>query len=144
MSASGRTFPDLGHKLLLVKPLGLQKIDSTDSVLGTLADVSAGKGLTTTYTALIQKAFQPKWWNSKKSVTVNGKTYSMMEANFALFWGLAVMYYEATLASDASPMDQYLQSRVFSNRSLRSRHWHALAAVGQSFASGPGREPAGG
>ena len=100
--------------MLLVKPLGLQKIDSTDSVLGTLADVSAGKGLTTTYTALIQKAFQPKWWNSKKSVTVNGKTYSMMEANFALFWGLAVMYYEATLASDASPMDQYLQSRVFS------------------------------
>jgi cytochrome c peroxidase len=114
MSASGRSFPDLGHKLLLVKPLGLQKIDSTDSVLGTLADVSAGKGLTTTYTALIQKAFQPKWWNSKKGVTVNGKSYSMMEANFALFWGLAVMYYEATQVSDASPMDQYLQTRVFS------------------------------
>ncbi len=66
MSASGRTFPDLGHKLLLVKPLGLQKVDSTDSVLGSLADVSAGKGLTTTYTAMIQKAFQPKWWNSNK------------------------------------------------------------------------------
>src|SRR6476469_4265378 len=114
MSASGRTFPDLGHKLLLVKPLGLQKVDSTDSVLGSLADVSAGKGLTTTYTALIQKAFQPKWWNSKKGVTVNGKSYSMMEANFALFWGLAVMYYEATQVSDASPMDQYLQTRVFS------------------------------
>jgi cytochrome c peroxidase len=114
MSANGRTFPDVGHKLLLVKPLGLQKVDSTDSVLGSLADVSAGKGLTTTYTALIQKAFQPKWWNSKKGVTVNGKSYSMMEANFALFWGLAVMYYEATLVSDASPMDQYLQTRVFS------------------------------
>jgi len=57
MSASGRTFPDLGHKLLLLKPLGLQKVDSTDSVLGSLADVSAGKGLNTTYTALIQKAF---------------------------------------------------------------------------------------
>jgi cytochrome c peroxidase len=114
MSANGRTFLDLGHKLLLVKPLGLQKVDSTDSVLGSLADVSAGKGLTTTYTALIQKAFQPKWWNSKKSVTINGKSYSMMEANFALFWGLAVMYYEATQVSDASPMDQYLQTRVFS------------------------------
>jgi cytochrome c peroxidase len=114
MSANGRTFPDLGHKLLLVKPLGLQKVDSTDSVLGSVADVSAGKGLTTTYTALIQKAFQPKWWNSKKGVTVNGKSYSMMEANFALFWGLSVMFYEATLVSDASPMDQYLQTRVFS------------------------------
>jgi len=107
MSANGRTFPDVGHKLLLVKPLGLQKVDSTDSVLGSLADVSAGKGLTTTYTALIQKAFQPKWWNSKKSVIANnGKSYSMMEANFSLFWGLAIMYYEATQVSDATPMDQ--------------------------------------
>lgn len=114
MSASGRTFPDLGHKLLVVKPLGLQKVDSTDSVLGSLADASAGKGLTTTYTALIQKAFQPKWWNSKKGVTLNGKSYSMMEANFSLFWGLSIMFYEATLVSDASPMDQYLQTRVFS------------------------------
>jgi cytochrome c peroxidase len=114
MSASGRSFPDVGHKLLLLKPLGLQKVDSTDSVLGSMADVSAGKGLTTTYTAMIQKAFQPKWWNSKKGVTINGKSYSMMEANFSLFWGLAIMFYEATLVSDASPMDQYLQSRVFS------------------------------
>ncbi|HEX2329613.1 MAG TPA: cytochrome c peroxidase [Candidatus Angelobacter sp.] len=114
MSASGRTFPDLGHKLLLLKPLGLQKVDSTDSVLGTLADTSAGKGLTTTYTALIQKAFQPKWWNSKKGVTVNGKSYSMMEANFSLFWGISVMFYEATLVADSSPMDQYLLTRVFS------------------------------
>ena len=114
MSASGRSFPDVGHKLLSLKPLGLQKVDSTDSVLGSMADVSAGKGLTTTYTAMIQKAFQPKWWNSKKGVTVNGKSYSMMEANFSLFWGLAIMFYEATLVSDASPMDQYLQTRVFS------------------------------
>ena len=114
MSANGRSFPDVGHKLLLLKPLGLQKVDSTDSVLGSMADVSAGKGLTTTYTAMIQKAFQPKWWNSKKGVTVNGKSYSMMEANFSLFWGLSVMFYEATLVSDASPMDQYLQTRVFS------------------------------
>ena len=113
MSASGRTFPDLGHKMLLVKPLGLQKVDSTDSVLGSLADNSTGKGLTTTYTALIQKAFQPKWWNSKKGVTVNGKSYSMMEANFSVFWGLSVMLYEATLVADSSPMDQYLFSRVF-------------------------------
>ncbi len=114
MSANGRSFPDVGHKLLLLKPLGLQKVDSTDSVLGSMADVSAGKGLTTTYTAMIQKAFQPKWWNSKKGVTVNGKSYSMMEANFSLFWGLSIMFYEATLVSDASPMDQYLQTRVFS------------------------------
>jgi cytochrome c peroxidase len=114
MSAAGRTFPDLGHKLLLVKPLGLQKVDPTDSVLGSLADTATGSGLTTTYSALIQQAFKPKWWNSTKTVKVNGKAYSMKEANFSLYWGLAIMFYEATLVSDESPMDQYLLTRVFS------------------------------
>jgi cytochrome c peroxidase len=110
MSASGRTFPDLGHKMMLVKPLGLQQVSPTDSVLGSLADTSAGKGLRTTYAAMIQAAFQPKWWNAKKGVTVNGKSYTMMEANFSLFWGLSIMMYEATLVANDSPLDQYLDS----------------------------------
>jgi cytochrome c peroxidase len=114
MSANNRSFPDLGHKLLLVKPLALQKVDPTDSVLGSLADTATGKGLTVTYSSLIQSAFQSKWWNSKKGVTVNGKSYTMMEANMSLFWGLAIMAYESTLVSDDSPMDQYLLSRQFS------------------------------
>jgi cytochrome c peroxidase len=116
MSAAGRTFPDLGHKLLALKPLGRQKVDPTDSVLGSLADRSTGKGLTVSYASLIQKAFQPRWWNYKKSVVVSGKSYSMTEANFSLFWGLAIMLYEATLTADNSPMDQYLLSRVFSTQ----------------------------
>ena len=111
MSAAGRTFPDLGHKLLALKPLGLQKVDPTDSVLGSLADTTTGKGLTTTYTALIQKAFQPKWWNYSKRMPVG--TYNMMEDNFSLFWGLSIMLYEATLVADNSPMDQYLLTRTF-------------------------------
>jgi cytochrome c peroxidase len=106
MSAAGRTFPDVGQKLLAVKPLNGQKVSPTDSVLGPLADVATG--LTTTYTSLVQQAFQPKWWNSNKSVSVNGKSYPMMAANFSLFWGLSIMLYEATLISDNSPMDQYL------------------------------------
>lgn len=108
MSAAGRTFPDLGHKMLLAKPLGLQQVSPTDSVLGAIADTSAGKGLKTSYKTLIQTAFQPKWWNSIKTVTVNGKSYTMLEANFSLFWGLAIMLYESTLVSDDSPIDQYL------------------------------------
>ena len=32
---------------------------------------------------------------------------------FAVFWGIAIMLYEATLVSDESPMDQYLASRTF-------------------------------
>jgi len=112
MSAAGRTFADLGHKLLALKPLGLQKVDPTDSVLGSLADTTTGKGLNTTYTALIQKAFQPQWWNYSKKMPVG--SYTMMEDNFSLFWGLSIMLYEATLVADNSPMDQYLLTRVFS------------------------------
>jgi cytochrome c peroxidase len=112
MSAAGRTFPDLGHKLLLARPLGLQGVDPTDSVLGRLADTTRDQGLNVTYASLIQKAFQPKWWNSKKTISLNGKSYTMMEANFSLFWGLSIMLYEATLVSDNTPMDQYLATRV--------------------------------
>ncbi len=112
MSAAGRTFADLGRKLLNAKPLALQRVNPGDSVLGALADTATGKGLKiATYSAMIQAAFQPKWWNYTKKMPAGG--YSMMEANFSLYWGLAIMLYEATLVSDASPMDQYLLTRVF-------------------------------
>jgi len=111
MSAAGRTFPDIGRKVLSAKPLALQKVDPGDSVLGPLADVAPNKGLKTTYTAMIQKAFQPKWWDYTKKMPFG--TYTMMEANFSLYWGLAIMLYEATLVADNSPMDQYLLTRVF-------------------------------
>ena len=114
MSAAGRTFPDLGHKLLGLKPLGLQKVDPTDSVLGSIADPN--KGLTTTYQSMIQAAFKPKWWNTTKAIKVNGKSYTMAEANLSLFWGLSIMLYEATLASDDSPMDRYLLTRPLGNQ----------------------------
>jgi hypothetical protein len=35
----------------------------------------------------------------------------LMQANFSMFWGLAIMMYEATLVSDGSPMDQYAATR---------------------------------
>jgi cytochrome c peroxidase len=110
MSAAGRSFPDIGKKLLLRKPLGLQKVSPADSVLGSLA--TSTTGLNVTYQAMIQQAFQPKWWNSSKGVTISGRSYKMMEANFSLFWGLAIMLYEATLISDDSPMDRYLAART--------------------------------
>lgn len=113
MSAAGRTFPDLGRKLLTSKPLALQAVDPSDSVLGELADVGTGKGLNVSYKILIEKAFQPTWWKATKKVMLNGKPYSMEEANFSLYWGLSIMLYEATLVSDDTPMDRYLASRIF-------------------------------
>jgi cytochrome c peroxidase len=109
MSAAGRTWPELGKKLMAARPLDLQKVDATDSVLGGYA--AATTGLTTTYKAMIQAAFKPKWWNSTKTVRVNGKSYTMMEANTSLFWGLSLMLYQATLVADDTPMDRYLAAR---------------------------------
>jgi cytochrome c peroxidase len=111
MSAAGRTFQDLGVKLLASKPLAAQFVSPSDSVLGPL--VTPGVlGLNTTYAALIQKAFQPKWWNSTKLVKSGTKSYTLMQTNFSLYWGLSIMLYEATLVSDASPMDRYAASRL--------------------------------
>ncbi len=39
---------------------------------------------------------------------VHRLTFTQMEANFSLFWGLAIQLYEATLVSDQTPFDQYL------------------------------------
>jgi cytochrome c peroxidase len=111
MSSSGRTFPDIGVKMLGAKPLGLQTVDPTDSVLGPLVTPGV-KGLNTTYLALIQKAFYPTWWNSSALIKMpNKNSYTLPQANFSLFWGLAIMMYEATLVSDNSPMDQYVATR---------------------------------
>lgn len=110
MSAAGRTFPEVGKKLLALKALGLQAVSTTDGVLGGIA--AKGTGLSRTYTQLIQKAFQPAWWNSASTVTINGKAYTLTQANFSLFWGLSIMLYEATLVADQTPLDQYLATRA--------------------------------
>ena len=113
MAAAGRTFPHLGKKLLLRKPLGLQAVHPNDSVLGVLADTTFGaKGLRVSYAALIQQAFKPKWWNSTKTVSIGGQNFTMMQANFPLYWGLALMLYESTLVSDDTPIDRYLATRT--------------------------------
>jgi cytochrome c peroxidase len=109
MSAIGRKFPDVGRKLTRLKPLGLQKVDPNDSVLGAYADPAAG--LTTTYSTMIKAAFKPKWWNSTRSVLIGTTSYTMIEANFSMFWGLSIMMYEATLVADDTPFDRYATYR---------------------------------
>jgi cytochrome c peroxidase len=113
MTAVGRTFPDLGKKMLARKPLGLQTVHVADSVLGPLVDTTLGaKGLKVTYASLIQKAFKTKWWNATKNVRIGDKSYTMMQANFSLYWGLSLMLYQATLVSDDTPIDRYLATRI--------------------------------
>jgi cytochrome c peroxidase len=104
MACAGRTFPDLARKLRGLKPLGLQAVDATDSVLGPLRDPS-GKGLSTTYAQMIKNAFPARLWDSTQ--TIDG--LKLMESNFSLFWGLAIQLYEATLVSDDTRFDQFME-----------------------------------
>ncbi len=115
MSSAGRTFADIGHKMLASRPLLYQQVSATDSVLGPYRN-AIGFGLNTTYTALIQKAFAPEYWavptkvyqaSSISKELPLGDTHTQMEANFSLFWGLAIQMYEATLISDDSRFDRY-------------------------------------
>jgi cytochrome c peroxidase len=130
MSADDRNFHQVGKKLLARVPLGKQMIDPTDSVLGTLSN-APGKGLKTTYSALIQQAFLPEWWQFSRHIctAADGSTvtnvdpaafescpsgtedYSQMEYNFSLFWGVAIQMYESTLIADQTPFDKYMEQQ---------------------------------
>ena len=141
MSASNRTFRDIGRKLLFLAstksaasrtPLAKQKVDPTDSVLGKTS-LGSAPGLKKSYADMIRAAFQPKWWQSNKLICVPNSgsgtettvatmkacpagttAYFQMEYNFSLFWGIAIQMYESTLVADQTPLDQYLsQQKTF-------------------------------
>ncbi len=152
-SASGRIFPDVGQKfgsrkklpretgkkLRRLRPLAKQLVATNDSVLGTLSRGSK-PGLTTSYTAMIKKAFKPVWWRSNRLINVapdgtitfinrgasqqadadgvvdpaqlTNTQFSLIDYNFSLFMGLAIQMYESTLVSDNSPFDQYMEGNT--------------------------------
>jgi len=140
MSADGRPFPEVGRNLTLEigrrhratarrlrgqVPLAGQLVHPDDSVLGPFSRWPR-RGLTVDYEHLIRRAFQPRWWASNKLIRVDDKgvttivtrpdgnprtdEYTLIEYNFALFFGLAVQAYEATLVSDDTPFDRFLQT----------------------------------
>jgi cytochrome c peroxidase len=118
MSCSGRSFADLGRKLLLTIPLIRQNVDPADSVLGPYAS-PWGKGLKLqhVYGSLIRQAFDPKYWSAAgRFRIVDGQLqadpqgYTQIESNFSMFWGLAIMLYEETLISDQSRFDSWYES----------------------------------
>ncbi|WP_437738856.1 cytochrome-c peroxidase [Sorangium sp. So ce1335] len=104
MSCEGRTFPDIGWKLLRLRPLARQGVDPTDSVLGELRHRS-GQGLAPSYRELIEAAFQEAYWRSDERVADR----PLIEANFSLFWGIAIQLYEATLVSDDTRFDRFAE-----------------------------------
>jgi cytochrome c peroxidase len=120
MSYQGRISTQAGRKLLLLTPLGRQRVAADDSVLGGLANPS-GNGLRASYESLIQAAFRPEYWNSPMTFDSEGAVmpnessawgnhlFRQMEVNFGLFWGLALQAYQSTLVSDETRYDRFAQ-----------------------------------
>lgn len=112
-SCAGRTNADLGRKLRTRAPLAFQRVHKDDSVLGPYRN-SRGNGLKTNYQALIQKAFDQKYWAGGGKFDANGEPltgkrgYTQLEVNSPLFFGIAVQLYEATLVSDQTPFDDFM------------------------------------
>lgn len=114
MSCRQRTWPDIGRKLLLRQPLQHQKVHYDDSVFSPLGLTTSTPGnlrvgLNTTYKTLITQAFNAKYWSYSRIGPFGGPPsqtpYDQVEANFAMFFGLAIQLYESTLVSDQAPID---------------------------------------
>lgn len=156
MSCGGRTFSKLGAKLLSLEPLAQQTVHPTDSHLGSLAQ--EGGGIATNYAEMIQQAFHDRWWNSDKvirfdsdgnpivsetGVPLSTNEFTVMEANFSLFWGLAIQMYEAELISNDTPFDRgelsnsaQLGFNVFEGNG-RCDHCHDTALFTPAIYNGP-------
>ena len=113
MGCDKRSWPEIGRKLLLRQPLQNQQVHAQDSVLGPFSRSSGGNlqpGLNTTYKNLVTQAFNPQYWAYSGTgpfgiPASGGVAYNQMEANFSLFFGLAIQLYESTLVSDQAPFD---------------------------------------
>jgi cytochrome c peroxidase len=117
MSCAGRTFSDLGRRLLSARALAGQAVHPEDSLFSRTVGLinTTGPGLNTTYADLVRKAFQPKYWRSdiRTTITSTGAVqsdpangFNQMEHNFSFFWGLAIQEYEAILISNQSKFDR--------------------------------------
>jgi cytochrome c peroxidase len=115
MMCTGRRFNgagSLGTKLLARTALQFQRVDPTDSVLGSLSN-SPNNGLRCgsspcTYPQLIQAAFGTSLSN-------------LTELQFSRFWGQAVQAYEATLIPDQTPLDRFLAGQQTALTSQQQR-----------------------
>lgn len=112
MACRNRVWPSIGRKLLLRQPLADQKVHYQDSVLGPYSLSTQGNlqnGLNTTYKALVTQAFNPKFWSYSRigsfGAPAGEMPYNQMEANFSMFFGIALQLYQATLVSDQAPID---------------------------------------
>ncbi|MBL8814335.1 MAG: hypothetical protein JNM43_29475 [Planctomycetaceae bacterium] len=117
MSWFGRQYHHVARKILNRRPLQFQAISQNDSHLQPWL---VNGQLDTTYRQLIQKAFKPEWWcggrvprvEEHDALTGMELELDQVEANFSLFWGIALMYYQNELISNTSEFDRLMSLRL--------------------------------
>lgn len=147
MSFGGRSFADVGRKILKAKPLARQTIDPADSVLGGV--------VLTTYEKLVQDAFDPTWWNNsdwrvdistgspvlvQSSSPSAGKLFTVMEYNFSLYVGMAIQEYEKLLIADDSPFDRFMDGDLGALNDSQQRGLQVFLGQGKCIACHGGAE----
>lgn len=139
MSFRGRFWAKIGKKLLQegVVPLANQLVHTNDSILGGCSnqrDQTGRPGINESYVELIMEAFEDELWSNTnqhlewmpdptdgfdgvKLVVVDGPAdptntshFTQMEANMALFFGLAVQAFTQILIPDDTPFDRFLDA----------------------------------
>lgn len=129
MQFAGRAFAHIGRKLANATPLADQTVACDDSLLFSLANCGEngnGRGLTESYASMIRDVFDERFWGDGNGgdvcLTVDDSQsppalsqvtctqprtddFTLLEYNFALFFGLAVQAYEATLFTDNTIVD---------------------------------------
>lgn len=127
MSCNGRKFPDVGRKLLSRRALERQEVHAEDSVLAKYR-AADGIGLKQTYAQLVKKAFNAKYWSAKApkggkapfgKPGYSDEAYTQMEANFSMFFGLAMQEYFNTLIADQAPIDSKRVQICFDGTSIQ-------------------------
>lgn len=126
-SGGGRPHRELGKKLAAAYPLAGQLIDCNDSLLGTLTDCSSlgkNRGLSGDYGTMVRAIFDQRFWgdgadgdvcldgdgdllgtSANACHDVPGTSYTMMEWNFSMFFGLAIQSYVALLNTGGTIVD---------------------------------------
>src|SRR5207237_1247353 len=72
----------------------------------------------------------PEWW-SGGAVTISGATFTQMEANFSLFWGLAIQLFESTLVANDSRVDRFLEGDTTALSGLEQQGMDLFTSTGR-------------
>jgi cytochrome c peroxidase len=102
-------------------------VHAEDSVLAKYR-AADGIGLKQTYAQLVKKAFNAKYWSAKApkggkapfgKPAYSDEAYTQMEANFSMFFGLAMQEYFNTLIADQAPIDSKRVQICFDGTSIQ-------------------------